>query len=137
MGDLLSAVTGLCAGIVSGTALCAFYIALGVFTKSAQCLNIKNTGTMMAVSAASGGLLGTAITIFGLKIIIGKAFGAVFGLCGGIYVGVLIACLAEVTDAIPVIKNYGLTKRIIVVLLTGFVLGKTLGALVYWLSGEF
>lgn len=137
MGDLLSAVTGLCAGIVSGTALCAFYIALGVFTKSAQCLNLKNEGPMMAVSAAFGGLLGTVITIFGLKILIGKAFSAVFGLFGGIYVGILIACLAEVTDAIPVIKNYGLTKQIIVVLLTGFVLGKTLGALAYWLSGVF
>ncbi len=91
----------------------------------------------MAVSAASGGLLGTVITIFGLKILIGKAFGAIFGLFGGIYVGILIACLAEVTDAIPVIKNYGLTQRIIVVLLTGFVLGKTLGALIYWMSGVF
>lgn len=137
MGDLLSAITGLCAGIVSGTALSAFYIALGVFTKSAQCLNIKKAGPMMAVSAASGGLLGTVITIFGLKILIGKAFGAIFGLFGGIYVGILIACLAEVTDAIPVIKNYGLTQRIIVVLLTGFVLGKTLGALIYWMSGVF
>jgi stage V sporulation protein AB len=137
MGDILSAATGLCAGIVSGTALCAFYIALGVFSKAAQSLGVKKAGMVMAVSAASGGLLGTAITIFGFKVMIGEAFGALFGLFGGVYVGILIACLAEVTDAIPVIKNYGLSQRVIVVLLTGFVLGKTAGALVYWLSGVF
>jgi stage V sporulation protein AB len=137
MDDVLSAITGLCSGIVSGTALCAFYVALGVFSKSALSLNVKKAGTLMAVGAASGGLLGTAITIFGLKLIIGKAFGIMFGLFGGVYVGILIACLAEVTDAIPVIKNFGLSRRIIIVLLTGFVLGKTTGALIYWLSGVF
>lgn len=137
MGDVLSAVTGLCAGIVSGTALCAFYIALGVFSKAAQSIGINKGDKLMSYGAAAGGLLGTAITIFGLKLVIGEAFGAIFGLFGGIYVGILIACLAEVTDAIPVIKNYGLTKRAITVLLIGFVLGKSAGALVYWLSGVF
>ena len=137
MGDILAAVVGLCAGIVSGTALCAFYVALGVFSKSAQCLGLKNAGLAMSVSAAAGGLLGTAITIFGLRLVIGKAYGVVFGLFGGVYVGILIACLAEVTDAIPVVKNYGLTRKVIVFLLTGFMLGKTVGAFVYWLSGAF
>ncbi len=137
MGNVLAAVVGLCAGIVSGTALCAFYVALGVFSKSAQCLGLKRAGLMMSLSAAAGGLLGTAITLFGLKVMIGEAFGTLFGLFGGIYVGVLIACLAEVTDAIPVIKNYGLTRKAIVLLLTGFMLGKSVGALVYWLSGVF
>ena len=91
----------------------------------------------MAVSAASGGILGTAITIFGLKIQIGAAFSSVFGLLGGIYIGIVIACLAEVTDVIPVIKNFGFSRTAIVVLLTGFVLGKMAGSLVYWLSGVF
>ncbi len=137
MGDVLSAVVGLCAGIVSGTALCAFYVALGVFSKSAQCLGVRHAGLTMSVSAAAGGMLGTAITLFGLKLVIGKAFGTLFGLFGGVYVGILIACLAEVTDAIPIIKSYGLTKKVIVLLLSGFVLGKTVGALIYWLSGVF
>ena len=137
MGDVLSAVVGLCTGIVSGTALCAFYVALGVFSKSTQCLGINHAGLTMSVSAAAGGLLGTAITLFGLKLVIGEAFGVMFGLFGGVYVGILIACLAEVSDAIPITKNYGLTRKAIVVLLTGFVLGKTVGALIYWLSGVF
>lgn len=137
MGDFLAAVTGLCAGIVSGTALCAFYVALGVFSKSAQCMEIKSVGLLMSVSAGAGGILGTAITLFGLRMEIGETFGALFGLFGGIYIGIVIACLAEVADGIPVIKNYGLSRQFIVVLLMGFVLGKTVGALVYWLSGVF
>jgi stage V sporulation protein AB len=137
LGNILSAVTGLCAGIVSGTALCAFYVALGVFSKSAESLGVNNAGTLMSVCAAAGGMLGTAITVFNASFPIGPVFAAIFGLFGGVYVGILIACLAEVTDAIPVVKNFGLTKGLIALMLTAFVLGKTIGALIYWLSGAF
>jgi stage V sporulation protein AB len=137
MGDVLAAVTGLCAGIVSGTALCAFYVALGVFSKSAESLELGNSGTLTSVSAAAGGLLGTAITLFDACLPVGGAFAVLFGLFGGVYVGIVIACLAEVTDAIPVVKNYGLTRRLIVLLLLAFVVGKTTGSLIYWLSGVF
>ncbi len=137
MDSVLSAVTGLSAGIVTGAALCAFYIALGVFSKSLQSLSVGIRAIMLAASSGAGVVLGTLITLFDLRIPAGIAGAAVFGLFGGAYVGFVIACLAEITDAIPVIKNYGLTKRIIVVVLMGFVLGKTTGSLVYWLSGVF
>ena len=81
--------------------------------------------------------MGTAITIFGAKLMIGPAFATVFGLFGGMYVGILIACLAEVTDAIPVVKGFGLTRKLIVLMLFAFVIGKTTGAIIYWLSGVF
>ena len=141
MGDLLSAVTGLSAGIVSGTALCAFYVALGAFSKSAECMGLNHPGNsagiLTSASAAAGGLLGTVITIFGARLPIGAAFASLSGLFGGVYVGIVIACLAEVTDAIPVIKNFGLARRAIVLVLMAFVLGKTVGSLIYWLSGVF
>lgn len=137
MVNVLPAFTGLCAGLVSGASLCAFYIALGVFSKSAQSLGIEKAGVLMAVFSAMGVMLGTLITIFGLILTIGAAGAAVFGLFGGFYVGIVIACLAEVTDAIPVVKNFGLTKRVIVFILLGFVLGKAAGSIIYWLSGVF
>lgn len=137
MGDLLSGVTGLCAGIVAGTALCAFYVALGVFSKSAASLGLQKTGLLMPASTAAGGLMGAAITLFDIRLPIGEAFALLFGLLSGVYVGVVIACLAEVTDAIPMVKNFGLTRRAIAFLLLAFVLGKTAGSLIYWLSGVF
>jgi stage V sporulation protein AB len=137
MGDLLSGITGLCAGIVSGTALCAFYVALGVFSKSAATMGVKGTGLLLPSSTAAGGLMGTAITLFGAKLPIGEAFASLFGLFGGLYVGVVIACLAEVTDVIPVVKDFGLARSAIALILLAFVLGKTAGALIYWLSGVF
>jgi stage V sporulation protein AB len=137
MGDLLSVITGLCAGIVSGTALCAFYVALGVFSKSTASIGIQSTGLLMSASTAAGGLMGTAITLFGVKLPIGEAFALLFGLFGGVYVGIVIACLAEVTDAIPVVKSFGLTRWAIALILLAFVLGKTVGSLIYWLSGVF
>jgi stage V sporulation protein AB len=137
MGDLLSAITGLSAGIVSGTALCAFYVALGVFSKSAESIGLENADSLISVSAASGGLLGILITLYGVSIPAGEVLTSLFGLFGGIYVGILIACLAEVTDAIPVVKNFGLARQAILLVLLAFVLGKTAGSLVYWLSGVF
>jgi len=137
MGDLLSGITGLSAGIVTGTALCAFYIALGVFSKSAASLRLRNTGLLMSASTAAGGLTGAVITLFDVRLPIGEAFASLCGLLSGVYVGIVIACLAEVTDTIPVIKNFGLTRQAIAFLLLAFVLGKTAGSLIYWLSGVF
>jgi len=137
MGNLLSGITGLSAGIVTGTALCAFYIALGVFSKSSVSLGLRNTGLLMSASTAAGGLTGAVITLFDVRLPIGEAFASLIGLFSGLYVGVVIACLAEVADTIPVIKNFGLSRQAIAFLLLAFVLGKTVGSLIYWLSGVF
>jgi len=137
MGDLLSGLTGLSAGIVTGTALSAFYIALGVFSKSATSLGLRNTSLLMSASTAAGGLTGAAITLFDVRLPIGKTLASLFGLFSGVYVGIVIACLAEVADAIPVVKNFGLTRKAIALILLAFVLGKTVGSLIYWLSGVF
>ena len=137
MDDLLSGITGFSAGIVTGTALCAFYIALGVFSKSAASLGLQNTGLLMPANTAAGGLTGAVITLFNFRLPAGEAYAMLFGLFSGVYVGIVIACLAEVTDAIPVVKNFGLMRQAIAFLLLAFVLGKTVGSLIYWLSGVF
>lgn len=137
MGDFFAALTGLCAGLITGGTVCAFFVALGVFSKSALCLNYKTTGIEMAVSSAIGSMLGILITVFNVSITVGAVVTAVFGLLSGVYIGVFIACLAEVTNMIPLLKNSGLNEKIIMFILLGFVIGKLAGSLVYWLSGVF
>jgi stage V sporulation protein AB len=137
VGDFLSALTGLCAGLVMGGTVCAFFVALGVFSKLAVCAHYKTTGMEMAASSAAGSVLGCFVTIFRVSFGAGRGTTAFFGLFAGIYIGVFIACLAEVANMLPVLKNNGLTERVISFILLGFVLGKLVGSLVYWLSGEF
>lgn len=137
MGDFLSGFTGLCAGIVAGSALCAFYIALGVFAKSAQSIGIYHVGQTPILSSAAGCIAGTIITIFDVYLYAGTPFAGVFGLFAGIYIGIFIGCLADVVSSIPVIKNYGISASFIALILIVFVVGKLIGSVIYWISGVF
>lgn len=137
MGDFLAALTGLCAGLITGGTVCAFFVALSIFSKVALCLHHKTTGIGMAVSSAAGGMAGVLMTLSGASLRAGGLASGLFGLLSGVYVGVFIACLAEVANLLPVLKNNGLNARVISLVLLGLVLGKLAGSLVYWLSGVF
>lgn len=137
MGDFISGFTGLCTGIVAGSALCAFYIALGVFAKSAQSIGIFHVGIAPILSSAAGCIMGTVITIFDVNLYAGVPFAGIFGLFAGIYVGIFIGCLADVVSSIPVIKNYDLSANYIALILIVFVIGKLIGSVIYWISGVF
>ena len=136
MASIIAGLTGLCAGIVAGSALCAFYVALGVFSKAAISLGIGHSRAM-AVSSTGGILLGTIITLYDVCVPLGLFWAGLFGLSAGIFVGIFIACLAEVINAIPVLKNFGLANTAISGVLAAFVAGKLIGSLIYWLAGGF
>ena len=137
MTDALAALTGLCAGIVSGGALCAFYIALGVFTKTAGSIGLQGGQMVYALASSAGGLFGAVITLFPFSVSLNRTAAAFFGLFAGIYVGIFIGCLADVISAIPVIRGYGIPGRHVGLAFIAFVAGKTAGAIIYWISGAF
>lgn len=137
MGDFLSGFTGLCAGLISGSAVCAFYIALGVFSKTAISLGLDNVGKLVVICSGVGSVFGTIITVFNANIQVGSFWSCIFGLFAGIYVGIFIACLTEVTKSIPVVKDYGISKNYIVLILFAFAIGKLAGSIIYWISGAF
>ncbi len=132
MGDLLAGFTALCAGLVSGAALCALYIALGVFTRPAKRLGLR-PGRLSASAAAAGSAAGATVTLYNVRFPIGGAFAGAAGLFAGIYTGILIACLAEVADSIPLLRRFGVSARLTAAILFAFAAGKLLGSLVYWL----
>ena len=137
MGSLIACIVGISSGLVAGSALSAFYIALGVFSKSAVGLGVKNAGTAMAASAAAGVTAGTVISIFDVRIGSGAVCLLFFGLFAGIFVGIFIACLAEVIGSITVLKGMQLNNFAIKAVLAAFAAGKLAGSLVYWLSSVF
>ncbi len=137
MSDILSGVAGLCGGIISGSALCAFYIALGVFSKSIISLGLKDAVLPVSLSNAAGGIFGALITIFDLSINSGVILPGLFGLFAGIYVGIFIACLADIVDSIPVIKNFGISNNYIAMIFLAVVAGKMTGSLIFWIFGGF
>lgn len=137
MSNFLSGFAGLCAGIVTGSALCAFYIALGVFSKSLISMGLNRAKKEIAVSNAAGGIFGTIITIFSVNIEVNTFWAALFGLFAGIFVGIFIACLVDVVNTIPVVKNLGIPNNYMVFIFLAIVLGKLTGSLIYWITGVF
>ena len=132
MAELLAGFTALCAGLVSGAALCALYIALGVFTRPAMRLGLR-PGRMSGSAAAAGAAAGAIVTLYDVSWPIGGFFASAAGLFAGVYTGILIACLAEVADSIPLLRRFGVSVRLTAYILLAFAAGKLLGSLVYWL----
>lgn len=137
MSEILSGLAGLCAGIVSGSALCAFYIALGVFSKSLISFGLNKAKKEITVSNAVGVIFGTIITIFNVNIEVSVLWAALFGLFGGIFVGIFVACLVDIVNTIPVVKTLGIPNNYIVFVFFAIVFGKFSGSLIYWISGVF
>lgn len=137
MGSFFAALTGLCGGLVVGGTVSAFLVMLGIFSKTMLALNLKVSSAAAASCAAIGGAAGTLMTLFPISLCLGAIASAIFGLFFGIYVGVFIACLAEVVNITPLLKNSGLSKCIITLVLIWFVAGKLAGSLIYWISDLF
>lgn len=137
MGDVLSAITGLSTGILSGGALCALYIALGIITKSAMSIGVYKIHRSIYISNAIGAILAVVVYVLGLSLNVGVLSIIVFGLFAGMFIGIVIGCIADIVSSIAVIKNLGITRNGVILIIAAFGIGKLIGSLVYWLSDKF
>lgn len=137
MGEVLSALTGFSTGIVSGGALCALYIALGVISKSAMSIGVYKIHRSIYISNAIGGMLAVIVYVFGLNLYLGSYTIIIFGVFAGMFIGIVIGCIADIVSSIAVIKNLGITRKGIICIIAAFGIGKLLGSLIYWLSDIF
>lgn len=137
MGDFLAGLTGLSAGIVSGSALCALYIALGVLVKPAISIGVYRVSKFVPISNVIGAVLLTVITIFSLSIEANDIFIVIFSFFAGTFVGITIGCIADVVSSLSAIKNLGISKKYLVYIIIAFGIGKLLGSLAYWFAGVF
>lgn len=137
MTSLLALITGLSAGILVGSALCAFYIALGIFSKLSLLSGLGKSSLGFVLSAIFGIIFGTIISIFDVSIKTFRILPIIMGFAGGAFIGIYIACLAEVVNIMPVLKNNKIATGTIVFLLFIFALGKAIGSLIYWFDPAF
>lgn len=137
MGEVLSALTGLSTGIVSGGALCALYIALGIVSKSAMCIGVYKIHRSVYISNAVGGMVVVFAYVTGLNLYLGSYIIILFGFFAGMFIGIVIGCIADIVSSIAVIKNLGITRKGVIYIIAAFGIGKLLGALVYWLTDKF
>lgn len=113
-----------------GSALCAFYIALGVFSKLAHDY-LETMRKSIQICAFLGICYGICQYLWEWNIPLGAPLEIVFGLCAGLFIGIYIALLAEVVNTIPFMRRFGMTKTIISIVLAAFAIGKIAGVLYY------
>ncbi len=133
MGYFLSILTGLSGGIVVGSAACAFYGALGVFSKMPKGLP-RGLKTPVYLSAFLGTTYGAWQYLYEFPVPGGVPLEILFGAFSGIFIGSYIALLAEVVNIIPFMRRNNLTKKLIGAALIAFSLGKMVGVLYYHLK---
>ena len=130
MGTILSVITGFSGGVIIGSALCAFYIALGVFSKLAPDCP-EGLRRSIQFSAFFGVAYGITQYLFKWEIPLGIPLEIAFGLCAGLFQGIYVALLAEVVNTIPFMRRLNMTKKLISGVLIAFALGKVAGSLYY------
>lgn len=128
---------GLAAGGLVAAGTFAFIAAIGIVPRMA-----KRTGTQRFIrfyedAIVLGGIWGTSAMFIDYQMPAKPLFLGVYGVCAGVFVGVLAMALTEVLNVIPILlRRTGLTKGLPWLILA-FALGKICGSLAYFLIDGF
>ena len=125
--DVFLGFIGLASGFAVAAGVFAFVVTLGVVPRFAG-----KTHTSGRVFIFLGGVFGTLLSIFQLKVPLGRILLGAFGLSAGIYTGCLAVALAEILNTFPI-----MFRRVHMKVGQGWVLfamamGKMAGALYFY-----
>ena len=132
--QILLAVIGLSGGVAVAAGLFSFIVELGVVADFADRTHTGEQIMFYEDCVALGGIMGNLIYVFRIGLPLGTPFLAVTGLFAGIFVGCWAMALADILNVFPIfIRRLKIIKTIPYIII-GLSLGKTAGALVYFLG---
>ncbi len=137
MSLFLSCVSALAMGFLAGSAVSAFFIVLGIFSKLSAAGGLPGLQRAYAGAAALGVIWGCVATLFGLSIRAGLVSAGAASFFSGAYVGVFILSLAEVINLLPLLYKSQRRKAILVIMLLTLVASKVVGSLLDFLDPVF
>lgn len=100
--EIFLCMIGLASGVAVSAGIFAFAVTLGVIPRFAGKSHTSQYVLSYENAILLGGIFGTLMSVFKLKIALGLPFAAVFGLSAGIYTGCLAVALEEILDAFPI-----------------------------------
>lgn len=126
----VAAIAAVSGGFVVSGGIFAFLTMIGIFPRVLSVTKTTGHIYLLETMVILGGSLGNIMDIFDIKLHLGAAGLAVYGLFAGVYVGCLAMALAEALKVIPVLIkrvkfDYGLSWMI-----TGIAVGKAVGTLI-------
>ncbi|HHV45440.1 MAG TPA: stage V sporulation protein AC [Tissierellia bacterium] len=133
MKSILLAFIGLSAGLTIGGALAAFVTLLDFIPRLIQLTNTRKYIVLYQNCFSLGGLLFSFLHFFDYTIRINKIISMMISFIMGIFTGLFSSALAEVLNVLPVLSKKFKLKHKLKYIIAALLLGKTSGALWYWL----
>ncbi|MBP3038998.1 stage V sporulation protein AB [Bacillaceae bacterium Marseille-Q3522] len=120
-------------GLAVGAGFVAFLTVLGIIPRLMQLSKTMKMIRYYESAVVIGAVAGTYSVLQDPRFSLPAIILSVFGLAGGIFVGMLAAALTEVLNVFPILaKRIGMEGKIII-LMMAIVLGKILGSLYQWI----
>ena len=135
--DVMSILLGFSSGLVTAGAVFAFITVIGVIPRLAQKTNTVASVKTYETAIMLGGIFGTLTGIFQFHLPIGTLPVVILSLSSGIFFGCLAMALAEVLNVIPILMRRGRIQRGMFYFVLAIAIGKTVGALLYFLVPGF
>lgn len=130
--EILLCFIGLTSGLAVSAGVFAFAVTIGLVPRFVGKSHTSQYVLIYEHMILLGGIFGTLVSLFALKVPFGTPILIVFGLCAGIYNGCLAVALAEILDAFPIMFRRTGMKVGQNWVIIAMALGKTVGALYYY-----
>jgi len=134
MKQILMAVVGTSAGFAVAGGIFALIIALGVVARFAGRTHTAKYIFLYEDVVALGGILGNLVSVYGFPIPVGTLGAGIFGTFTGIFVGVWAMALTEILNIIPIFTRRIALRRGMELIVFCMALGRTLGALLFFVK---
>lgn len=132
--QILMALVGLSAGLSVASGLFALIIALGVVARFAGKTHTAKYVFLYEDAVALGGILGNLVSIYQIAPPLGRLGAGIFGAFAGVFVGAWAMALTEIVNIIPIFTRRITLRRGLELVVFGMALGRTLGALLYFVQ---
>lgn len=136
--DVLLVLLGLICGFAASAGVFALIASLGLVPRMAGKTSAAAYVPVLENAVIVGGIFGTVMALFYGKISLplGKWFVLCYGIFAGVFAGCLSAALAEVLNVFPILFRRISLKRGLNLGIFFFAVGKTAGALYYFLTQQ-
>ncbi len=133
MHYLIEIFIGLSGGIAVGGAYASVLTVLDILPRLTQMSGSASNITKFQSSLIFGAVTWTFVHFMDWRISLGIWGMLIFGSFGGIFIGLLIAGLAEVFNVLPIMSKRLKMTQYIFYFVISLILGKVAGSLFYWL----
>jgi len=133
----MSILLGFSSGLVTAGAVFAFITVIGVVPRLAQKTNTVGNVKTYETAIMVGGIFGTLTGVIQFHLPIGTIPVVILSLSSGIFFGCLAMALAEVLNVIPILMRRGRIQKGMFYFVLAIAIGKTVGALLYFLIPGF